>query len=225
MSSHVDVIAVDGPAASGKSTVARRVAAALERLYVDSGALYRGVTHAVLARGIDPADGCAVAGAMPGLRVTFFVEEGRVTFRVDGEDVAAAIRRPEINSSVSLVAAVPEVRRQVTQWLRDMRSHGSLVMEGRDIGTVVFPDARWKFYLDASELERARRRHAEMNTGGAVEDVDRSLRRRDALDSTRKVAPLKTAGDAVVIDTTGLSIDGVVERILQVLSSGSREPR
>jgi cytidylate kinase len=213
-----NVIAIDGPSASGKSTVARRVAAVCGGLYVDSGSLYRGVTHAVLARGIDPADASEVVRALQEAEISFVEDNGAVTFRLDGEDVSEAIRRPEINSSVSAVAAVEEVRRQVTQWLRDMREHGDLVMEGRDIGTVVFPDASHKFYLSASEEERARRRHAEMPADVAsVEEIDRSLRRRDQLDSTRKVAPLKTAPDAIVVDTTGLSIEDVVQCIVDHL--------
>jgi cytidylate kinase len=213
------VIAIDGPAASGKSTVARKVAKALGRLYVDSGALYRGVTWRVLRDGVEPADGPAVAAAMRAARFDFSVREGAVVFSVDGVEPGEALRTAEINRHVSPVAANPEVRRQVTAWLRDMVRHGPLVMEGRDIGTAVFPDAPHRFYLDASEEERARRRHAEAAAQGAsVEEVGRSLRRRDHIDSTRKTAPLRVAEGSVIVDTTGLSIDQVVERVLAAIA-------
>jgi cytidylate kinase len=210
-----NVIAIDGPAASGKSTVARRVAAALGRLYVDSGALYRGVTWHVLRCGVDAGNAGDVVAAMRKARFEFDVRDGAVVFTIDGVAPGDALRTAEINSRVSPVAANPEVRRQVTAWLRDMERHGALVMEGRDIGTAVFPDAPHRFYLDASEEERARRRHAEApQQASSVADVSRSLRSRDRMDSTRQAAPLRVAEGSVVVDTTGLTIDEVVSRIL-----------
>lgn len=217
-----DVIAIDGPSASGKSTVARRLAARLGRLYVDSGALYRGVTWRTIEDGHDatrPADVVATLRSMP---IEFFVEGGAVRFRIGGIEPVAQIRGERVNECVSHVAAVPEVREQVTSWLRQMVAQGPLVMEGRDIGTVVFPDARLKFYLDASPEERARRRHAELS-GSNVEAVKVSLQTRDSRDSGRQTAPLRVAGDARSVDTTGLSIDDVVDRIAAFVQGGGAD--
>jgi cytidylate kinase len=211
------VIAIDGPSASGKSTVARGVAAALERLYVDSGALYRAVAWKVLLQDIDPTDQVAVENKATSISMRFFVDAGAVAFEMDGEQPGAALRREAVNRSVSPVAANPVVRERVTDWLRSMRSLGDLVMEGRDIGSVVFPEALHKFYLDASPEERARRRHAEMNEGLSVDDIGASLKRRDQIDSRRMTAPLTIAQDATVIDSTGLCIDEVVEKILEII--------
>ncbi len=211
------VIAIDGPAASGKSTVAKRVAAERGWLYVDSGALYRAMTFSVLERVTAEAGTGAIAAAAGVIDADFFVEDGRVTFRMDGETPGEALRTERINQHVSLVAAVPEVRAKVTAWLRGMRSLGDLVVEGRDIGTAVFPDAEWKFYLDASAEERARRRHREMAEGD-VADVAASLTRRDRIDSGRKVAPLRSADGAHRIDSTGLGIEDVVALVLDVVA-------
>jgi len=212
-----DVIAVDGPAASGKSTVSRRVAEALGRLYVDSGALYRAVTWKALSAGIDPTDGEAVAALAGRMSPEFFTDGAAVRFRVDGIVLDRELRTEAINRNVSPVAATERVRRSVVAWLRRTPAFGPLVMEGRDIGTAVFPDARHKFYLDASPEERARRRHAEMAAQGdglSVDQVGRSIGNRDRIDSGRKTAPLKTAPDAVVIDSTGLTIEQAVHCIV-----------
>ena len=158
------------------------------------------------------------------MNVDFFVEAGAVRYRIDGFEPRSEIRTERVSEQVSWVAAVPEVRAQVTQWLRKMVELGDLVMEGRDIGTVVFPRADAKFYLDASPEERARRRHEELKPAGETADVSRvmnSLKTRDQRDSGRKTAPLKLADDAQVIDTTGLNIDQVVAVILQRLGHGS----
>jgi CMP/dCMP kinase len=214
------VIAIDGPSASGKSTVARKVAAGLGYQYVDSGALYRGIAWRATGMGADAAVAADVVSAMKKMTVVFFVEAGAVRYRIDGVEPRSEIRTERVSEQVSLVAAIPEVRARVTQWLRDMAGLGNLVMEGRDIGTVVFPGAEAKFYLDASAEERARRRHAELNPAGETADVGRvmnSLKNRDQRDSGRKTAPLKLADDAQVVDTTGLSIDQVVEAILKQL--------
>lgn len=209
-----DVIAIDGPSASGKSTVARKVASRLGGLYVDSGALYRAVAWQVLARGKDPQDQDAVTDTSDMIDARFFVENGAVVFEMEGERPGEALRTESVNVAVSPVAANPAVRAKVTDWLRAMRELGKLVMEGRDIGTVVFPDASFKFYLDASPEERARRRHAESTEDLSVDAVGASLQRRDQIDSRRMTAPLTVADDAIVIDSTGLSIDDVVEDIL-----------
>ena len=210
-----NVIAIDGPSASGKSTVARKVAAALDWLYVDSGALYRAVAWRVIQEGIDPSDQDAVAAHARGIEANFFVEAGAVVFEMAGERPGEALRREAVNQAVSPVAANPAVRELVTSWLRGMRELGNLVMEGRDIGSVVFPEAAFKFYLDASPDERARRRHAETQEGLSVDAVGASLQRRDQIDSRRMTAPLTIAKDADVVDSTGLGIDDVVALILK----------
>ena len=206
------MIAIDGPAGSGKSTVARRVAERLGLDYLDTGAMYRSVAFAALERGVDVADGEAVAALAHGLDI---VVAGRVT--VDGVDATSAIRGPEVTRAVSVVAAVPGVRREMVRrqraWLED-REGG--VVEGRDIGTVVFPDADLKVFLTASDDVRAKRRAGET----AVDDVGAvaaDIARRDTLDSTRAASPLAVADDALVIDTTGLDVDAVVEEVLSKL--------
>lgn len=210
------VIAVDGPAASGKSTVARKLAAQLHYRYVDSGALYRGLAWKTLALGRNTASPEEVLDTLGTMNVEFFEADGAVRYRIDGYEPRAEIRSESVSSAVSSVAAMPGVRTAVTQWLRDMVRFGNLVMEGRDIGTVVFPAADRKFYLDASPEERARRRHAELTPTGDAADVNRvmsSLQSRDRKDSGRATAPLCIAVDAQVIDTTGLTIDQVVAEI------------
>ncbi len=214
----VDVIAIDGPSASGKSTVARKVAARLGRIYVDSGALYRSIAWKAMTAGCDTGRAEAVVVALGMMKVECDVVGNAVRYRVDGYEPAVEIRTEQVSGHVSLVAVVPEVRSAVTDWLRGMTRFGALVMEGRDIGTVVFPDARAKFYLDASPEERARRRSAELVVPGGSADVStvkHSLEDRDRRDRGRKTAPLKVADDAQVIDTTGLGIDDVVEEIVK----------
>jgi len=211
------VVAIDGPAASGKSTVARKVAAGLDdALYVDSGAVYRGITWAALERGVDVHDAAAVERMLEDLDVGFFSRDGAVGFGIDGVEPGAAIRTPAVNDAVSPIAVIPAVRVQVVKWLQQMASLGPLVMEGRDIGTAVFPATPLKFYLDASPEERVRRRHREMVAERAVEEdeVGESLLRRDKIDSSRKMDPLQVASGATRIDSTGMGIDDVVNAIL-----------
>lgn len=220
------VIAIDGPAASGKSTVARRVAAALGWHYVDSGALYRGVTWKALRDGVSTGDGEALVRMMDGARIELFAENGAVRFRIDGTDPGLEIRRPEVNEHVSPVAVVPGVRQRIVELLRGMTRLGNLVVEGRDIGTVVFPETPWKFYLDASAEERARRRHTELQDlrlapESRVDDVKAALGRRDKIDSTRQTAPLRVAGDAVTIDSTAMGIEEVVRTVLARVNAGA----
>ncbi len=216
------VIAIDGPAASGKSTVARKVAAALEdALYVDSGAIYRAITWAALERGVDVRDADAVARMLDDLEVGFFSRDGAVGFGIDGVEPGMAIRTPAVNDAVSPVAAIPAVRVQVVKWLQGMAALGTLVMEGRDIGTAVFPGTPHKFYLDASAEERTRRRHREMAASDAVDEdeVGESVSRRDRIDSSRKMAPLQVAPGAMRIDSTAMGIDEVVETIVAAVKS------
>jgi cytidylate kinase len=209
------VVAIDGPSASGKSTVAKRVAAQLGWAYVDSGSLYRALTWLALERGcID--DEAAIIEVSGSAEMALFLADGQVHFTLDGHRLVDEIRTPRIDSNVSKVAALPAVWARVTGWLRSMLEFGGLVMEGRDIGTAVFPDACKKLYLDASADERARRRHAERGGGeaGDVAQVEEALKQRDKIDSSRKVDPLRMDGDAVRVDTTGLGIEEVVQVVL-----------
>jgi cytidylate kinase len=195
------LIAIDGPAGAGKSTVARAVADALGFTYLDSGAMYRCIALAEL-RGVDDPLACAIA----------FDADGAIV--LDGEDVSGQIRTPQVSERASEVAARPEVRERLVELQRELISRGDYVAEGRDIGTVVAPDAELKVYLTASPEERARRRAAE--TGADPEKVLRDQLQRDERDSTREHSPLTAADDAVEVDTTGLQIDEVVRRIVDL---------
>lgn len=211
------VIAIDGPAGSGKSTVARALAERLELPYLDTGAMYRGVTFAVLRRGLDPGDAEVVARLVTSLELV--VELDRVL--VDGVDATIEIRGPEVSRAVSIVAANPEVRTEMVQRQRAwVAERGGGVMEGRDIGTVVFPDAELKVYLDADPEVRAQRRSKEV-TDLDYETVAADLARRDALDQGREASPLTEAPDAMVVDTTGLSVEEIVDRITRRLDGSS----
>ena len=215
------VIAIDGPSGSGKSTMARLLGQKLGFLHVDSGALYRIMTLAALHAGIDCNDEKAVAELSGKVKVEFVPRDGKVAYLFEGEEPGEAIRTAEINANVSPVSKVPEVRKVVTDWLRAMRSIGDIVVEGRDIGSVVFPDSPARFYLNASAEARAHRRHLEeIQKGIATQDeaaVKASLLNRDKIDSSRKTAPLKVADGAVVIDSTDLTIDEVLAAILDNL--------
>lgn len=212
-------IAIDGPAGAGKSTVAKAVAAALNYTYIDTGAMYRAVTLECLKRGIDVTDAGAVARAagQMSLRLEPASPEPRVF--VDGVDVTDAIRQPKVGEAVSHVARVPAVREALLHLQREMGEKGGIVMDGRDIGTVVLPGAEVKVFLTAAEEERAARRHAEMVARGeqiTYEEVLEALRRRDALDRSRSVAPLRKASDAVEVDSTGRPVEAVVSEILRL---------
>lgn len=217
---HQRVIAIDGPSGSGKSTVARAVGRVLGFLHVDSGALYRIVTWQALQRGIDCQDEDALAELVNNLDFGMAVRDGAVAFAVGGVDPGEAIRQPEINAHVSPVARAARVRTRVTAWLRGMRRLGDLVVEGRDICTVVFPDTPARFYLDASPAERARRRHLEEQGKGIAqgqEAVLASLLARDQIDRSRATAPLRVAENACVIDSTNMPIEAVVQYLLNRL--------
>lgn len=206
------VIAIDGPAGSGKSTVARRLAEALDLDYLDTGAMYRSVTFAVLEQGVDPADEERVAAVARATSIEL-AEDGSVT--VDGVDATGVIRGPEVSRAVSIVAANPDVRTELVDRQRTWtRSRGGGVLEGRDIGTVVFPDAVLKVYLTASEGVRAFRRARDERTDD-TSTVAADIARRDKIDSERSSDPLRQADDAFVLDTTDLTIDEVVARIVE----------
>jgi cytidylate kinase len=202
----VKVIAIDGPAGSGKSTVARRLADRLGLGYLDTGAMYRAVTFAALRRGIDPADLAPVAALARGVELE--VDTDRV--RVDGVDATIEIRGPEVSRAVSLVAANPDVRAELVRRQREwVHERGGGVLEGRDIGTVVFPDAALKVYLTARPDVRAERRAAEV-TDLDYETVAADLARRDALDQGRDTDPLRQADDAIELDTSDMTVDEIV---------------
>jgi cytidylate kinase len=208
------IIAIDGPSGAGKGTVARAVAARLGYRHIDTGAMYRALAWKALHDGVDLADEAAAAAL--GERATFDVEGGRIS--IDGHDVRTAIRTPEIDKASTTVARHPAVRRVLVARQRCYGEGGGVVMEGRDIGTVVFPGADVKVYLDASPEERARRRAADPAHSSSkttqISEVATALAERDKSDSTRAVSPLAVAPDAVVIDTTGVPVDRVVEHVL-----------
>ena len=222
MTSHTDsplIIAIDGPSGAGKGTVARAVASQLGYRHVDTGAMYRALAWKAIYEKLDLEDEAALT-ALAG-RVVIDVSDGVV--RVDEHDVKAAIRTPEIDRAAATVSRQPGVREVLIRQQREMGVRGGVVMEGRDIGTVVFPAADLKIYMDASPEERARRRatdpsHASGTGTAAVHEVASALAERDYSDSTRKASPLAMAADAVLIDTTGLAIDDVVERVLTLVA-------
>ena len=206
------VVTIDGPAGAGKSTVSRRLAGRLGWRLLDTGAMYRAVTIAALRAGADLDRDDALAALAAGVSVT--LPPDRVL--LDGEDVTALVRTVEVTRASRYLADSPGVRRRLVDWQREFAAENDVIAEGRDQGTVVFPGALRKFYLTASLDERARRRHAEFADGGepvTLEDVLNALRDRDARDARRAIAPMKPADDAEVIDTTGLALDEVVDRI------------
>lgn len=212
MESPVPVIAIDGPSASGKGTVAARVARALGFHYLDSGALYRLVALAALRAGVDLADEAALAGVAEGLDVEF----GEHGVRLAGEDVTAAMRTEEVSALASQVAARPAVRQALLRRQRAFRRPPGLVADGRDMGSIVFPDAPLKVFLTADVGTRAERRHKQLMEKGMyakISDVVEDLRRRDERDSSRPVAPLKHYPDALFLDTTGITVEQAVEKV------------
>lgn len=220
------VVAIDGPSASGKSTVSKQVAKALNVTYVDSGSLYRGMTWKVLRSKVDVKDAEAVIDVKNKSKWFFYRENNVVYFEIDGEDPYEELRSERIRENVSDVAAIPEIRQFIVQQLRDMRRFGTIVMEGRDIGSVVFADSPWKYYLDADPEERARRRFKELKVTEGEQNVDHvlnSLQRRDKKDTTRKTAPLQIALGADVVNTTNMSIDDVVNYIVEKIKAADQQ--
>ena len=220
------VIAIDGPSGAGKSSVSRLVGRKLGFLHVDSGALYRIMTWQCLANGVDTSDPEAVAAFAGTVGIDCVPEEGRVKYLVEGEEPGDRIRTPEINAHASPVATVKAVRDRVTAILRSLTAFGDLVVEGRDITTAVFPDTPARFYLTASaDVRAARRRKEEVEKGIADQSADAvkaSLLARDRIDSTRKYAPLRKADGVMEIDSSELTLDQVVETVLNALPAGWR---
>jgi cytidylate kinase len=221
---HTPIVAIDGPSGVGKGTVARRVAASLGYRHVDTGAMYRAVAWAAVHDGIplDAEDRVAQLAGDAAIRVSDELTE------INGHDVTHAIRTPEIDRAASFVARLPRVRAILVQRQRALGAGGGIVMEGRDIGTVVFPGADVKIYLDAAPGERARRRAADPAHAGngtlPLSEVATELEARDRADKTRQSSPLMPAADAHVIDTTGLSIEQVTARVLEIVGSRLQAP-
>ena len=212
------IIAIDGPSGAGKGTIARAVAKRLGFHHVDTGAMYRAVAWKALHEEIELTDEVAVLALAE--RAQFDVSDGRVA--VDGHDIVRAIRTPEMDAAASVIARQPAVRRVLVERQRELAVLGGTVMEGRDIGTVVFPHAPVKIYLDASPEERARRRatdpaHASGTGAAAIQEVATALAERDRRDTTRAASPLAVAEDAVVIDTTTLTIEEAVEKVMGIV--------
>lgn len=218
------IVAIDGPAGSGKSTLAKLAAGRLGFVHIDTGALYRSVAWKTLSTKTDFDDKEAVSSLAENLTVQFeHTSEGNRVL-VDGRDVSLDIRTEEVSKNASRVSAIPGVRAALLDQQRNLGSKGAAVMEGRDIGTVVFPDAEVKIFLTASDEERAQRRMKELQTRGqstSFETVLQDIRDRDKNDMERAVAPLKKADDAIELDTTGLTIDQVLERIVEIVQDYS----
>ena len=209
---------MDGPSGTGKSTVARGLAARLGARYLDTGAMYRAATLAVLRAGVDTGDGVRVAEVVENARIEIGTDPATPAVQLDGEKVDGEIRSAAVTAAVSAVSAVPAVRAQLVAAQRELIEDGPIVVEGRDIGSVVWPRAQPKIYLTASAQVRAERRAGELGTPhvGGVADVAADIARRDHLDSTRAASPLIQADDAVVLDTTELDIDEVINRLVDM---------
>lgn len=211
------IIAIDGPAGAGKSTVAKLVAQKLGFLYIDTGALYRALTLKAKRQKLNLKDDKAVTDLLKKSLITLEYTKGNLKVVLDNEDVSSEIRKPYITDGVSDVAKIKEVRKIITDLQRKLAQNDNSVLEGRDIGTVVFPKAKYKFFLDANFKERVNRRFKEMlekKEDVQIESIEGDLATRDRIDSTREIAPLKKADDAIYIDTTDMSIEQVVEKII-----------
>ncbi|TFV69921.1 (d)CMP kinase [Blastococcus sp. CT_GayMR19] len=215
-------ITLDGPSGTGKSSVARAVAARLGAAYLDTGAMYRAATVAVLDAGVDPEDAEAVAVVVAGARIEVGTSAGAEVVRVDGVDVADRIRGAEVTRTVSPVSAVPAVRRQLVEQQRALvEAAEAVVVEGRDIGTVVLPEATLKVYLTADPKVRAQRRAGQLGITDPAEvaELAEDLRRRDEYDSEREDSPLRPARDAVIVDSTDLDRAAVIDRVVSLAAS------
>lgn len=210
------VIALDGPSGTGKSTVARGLAERLGARYLDTGAMYRAATLAALRAGAPVDDARLVADVVENARIEISTDPAAPGITLDGEPVDAEIRTAEVTAAVSAVSALPAVRAHIVAQQRELIGNGAIVVEGRDIGSVVWPSARAKIYLTASPEARARRRAGEL-AGADVSEVAADIERRDRLDSTRAVSPLVRAADAVELDTTDLDVDQVIKSLVDIV--------
>lgn len=214
-------IAIDGPAGAGKSTIAKRVAEELNFMYVDTGALYRAVALCAIQKNIEPDDSQRVSEMLSEIKVQLaFNYRFEKVVLLDGKDVSSRIRTPEVSMAASKISALPQVRAYLLDLQRDIAKENNVIMDGRDIGTVVLPDARVKIFLTASPQVRAERRYKELSEKGAnvsFDEVLRDVNERDYNDSHRKTAPLKPAEDSVFVDTTDLDFEQSVEKIISVI--------
>lgn len=220
-------IAIDGPAGSGKSTVARILAQRIGYLYIDTGAMYRAVTFFALRKGINLYDDQELASLAKKMKFSLVcnLHDGTVTLWCDGEDVSPYLREREVSERVSRVAEVAGVREHLVKYQRNFARVGGVVMEGRDIGTVVLPDAEYKFFLTASIDVRVERRRKELEAAKktiASEELYREMTYRDEMDSKREIGPLVIPSDAVVIDSTTMTIEQVIEKIIEICGGGLR---
>lgn len=211
------IVAIDGPSGAGKSTLAKRLAKELEFVYLDTGAMYRALALKVLRQGVDLADDARLVELVGTTGIDLQERSGKLEVLLDGDDVAAEIRTPEVSQMASKVSALRVVRARMLELQREMGRRGNVVAEGRDIGTVIFPQAEVKIFLDASVSERARRRWDELTASGRAVDLEqtqREIEERDRRDSERDVAPLRKADDALMIDSSCVGADEVAARVL-----------
>ena len=209
-------VAIDGPAGSGKSTVTRRIAEQLDCLYLDSGAMYRAITLQSVRRGLSPTDIPRLIQLVQTCQIDF-ADNGKITL-LDGEDVSEAIRTPQISRVVSDISRIPELRKEIVKQQRRIGENSAIITEGRDVTTVVFPNADYKFYLTASVEERARRRFAEHKAKRidcTLEEIQEEICVRDTKDCSREHSPLRTAEDAIVVNTTDMTINQVVDVVIE----------
>lgn len=212
------IVAIDGPSGAGKSTLAKRLARELGFIYMDTGAMYRALALKVLREGVDLTDDAAMARLIESTTVDLQPVNGALRVLLDGTDVATEIRTPQVSQMASKASALPAVRARLLELQREMGRRGSVVAEGRDIGTVIFPGAEVKVFLQASAAERARRRFAELRAAGQAVKLDETLREieeRDQRDSERDLAPLRQAEDAVLIDSSSMDADQVMAQVLE----------
>ena len=219
------IITIDGPAASGKSTVARLLAEKLGASFLDTGAMYRAVTLAAMQAGVDMSDEEKLLEVLETGKFQFAVKEGKMTVCIDGVDITEQIREPKVTANARYIASAAKLREKLVRMQREFAAgEGKIVTEGRDQGTVAFPDADIKFYLTADSAERARRRQVELQAQGddeSLEQIQRDIEERDKSDENRTVGPLRQASDAVEIDTTDLGIEEVVEKLLRYVKENA----
>lgn len=213
-------IAIDGPAGAGKSTIAKKVAAELGYIYVDTGAMYRALALYFIRQSIDAADEAAIAGALSGVSVCLVYQDGQQQVILNDENVTGSIRTEAVGNMASATSVYPVVRATLLDLQRDMAANNDVIMDGRDIGTNILPNAEVKIYLTASSKERARRRALELTQKGIacdVEAIEHDINERDERDKNREIAPLRQAEDAIYLDTSDMNIDEVVQTILDIV--------